>query len=89
MGGDEEALRTRIETLRGRAANATADELKKLAVDCGWTYRGVGGGGHHKLSMPSRFPLLIPNHKKLNKNTVRGVLKVIEQSLDETAGSEW
>ena len=65
--------------LRQRAANVAPEDLIKCAESLGWEYRGVGGGGHHKLSKEGRRPLTVPNHATLKKGTVLAILKELQE----------
>lgn len=68
--------------LRQRAGNVAPADLIKCAERLGWSYRGVGGGGHHKVTKTGRRPLTIPNHLKLKKGTVLAILKELQEESE-------
>ncbi len=63
--------------LRRRAGNLKLSELKSLAESLGWTDAGIGK--HQKYKKRGRLFIVIPNHKKLKKGTVLGILNRLEE----------
>ncbi len=70
-----------IEELRRRSGNLRPADVISIAVELGYTYEGVGGGGHYVLTRPGGRPVTIPNHRVLKRGTALAILRQIEAAL--------
>jgi len=74
-------IREEIGDLRRRSANVKREELENVAFRLGWQFRPKKGG-EPRYQKPNRYPLFIPNHRKLKKYTTGGIIDALEEDLD-------